>query len=129
MKKLIHITIIVLFIIGICLTEQLLSDKYFNEVRERTANLSALLSVSQNLNENDIPYYTDELFTYWSQKESVLCTFVNHKEIDDIGVELNKMKTSLSNNDKEKYEESLNLIKYYVKSYEHVIGINFQNIF
>lgn len=39
------------------------------------------------------------------------------------------MKTSLSNNDKEKYEESLNLIKYYVKSYEHVIGINLQNIF
>lgn len=130
MKKLIHISIIILFLVGICVTEQILFQRYFNELEGKTGNIINLLSVTENIKtENDILYYTEELYTYWTKKENVLCTFINHKEIEDIGVEIDKMKTSISQNDKAKYEESLNLIVFYIGSYKHLMGINIQNIF
>lgn len=129
MRKIINVSFIILVIIGICLAEQLLSSNYLNELSKKTDHIESLLYVTEDINLNDIPYFTDELYTYWSEKENILCTFVNHKEIDDIGVEINRLKTALKLNDRDKYEESLNLINYYTKSYQHVIRVNFQNIF
>lgn len=129
MKKAIYIIIIVLFITGICLIEQLLVQQYFKVLNERTSNISNILSTIEDLNTNDLPYYTDDLHKYWTAKENILCTFINHKDIEEIGEEISRMQTAIVNNDKDKYKESLNLIRYYIISYQHIIGINFQNIF
>lgn len=129
MKKIINVIIIIFIIVGICLVEQILAQQYFKELNIKTSYLQSILSTTEDLNTNDVPYYTDDLFTYWDEKENILCTFINHKEFDDIGIEIDKLKTSISNNDKAKYLESLNLIKHFVTSYKHIFGINLQNIF
>ncbi len=127
-RKIIDISIILLFIVGICVAEQLISQHYFNEVNKKLDNIEVILSTTENLNE-EVSYYTDDLSTYWTSKQNILSTFVNNKEIDDVGVEIEKLQTAISNNDKAKYKESLNLIDFYIKSYEYLIGINLQNIF
>lgn len=129
MRKVIHITIIILILIGLCLTEQLLSNKYLNELNDKTDELLSVVRTSEQVNTTEIANLADEITVYWTDKENVLCTFVNHKEIEDIGVELSKVKSSIANNDKDKLLESLDLIKFYIQSYRHFLEINFQNIF
>lgn len=128
MKKIIHILIIVFFIAAVCVTEQLLVQEYLATLNQKTSNIKNLLATTEDLTLNDLPNYTDELDKYWNEKEKVLCTFINHKDIEEIGKEINIMKTAITNNDKSKYEESLNLVKYYLASYQHILGINLQNI-
>lgn len=127
-RKILHISIIILIVLGICITEQILAQGYFNEINKKVKNLEIVLSSVQELN-NDIAYYTDDLKTYWTKKENVLCTFVNHKDINDVGIEIEKMQTAISNNDTNQYYESLSLISFYIRGYQHLVGINLQNIF
>ena len=129
MIKAIHISIIILFLIGICITEQILYQKYFEETTKKVEELRLVAETSTDVNTEDIISRTNDLENYWTKKESVLCTFINHKEIEDIGVEISKLKSAIKENEKHVFVESLNLISFYLKSYEHMIGINAQNIF
>lgn len=129
MKKAIHISIIILFLVAICLTEQLLYKKYFNETSKKVENLRVIAETSTDINTQEIIDLTNDLENYWTKKESVLCTFINHKDIEDIGVEINKLKSAIKENEKQIFVESINLISFFLESYEHMIGINAQNIF
>ena len=46
-----------------------------------------------------------------------------------IGIEINKMQSAIKENNKEQFAQSIDLIKFYLKGYQHVIGISIQNIF
>lgn len=129
MKKAIHISIIILFLIGICITEQLLYQKYFDETTKKVENLRVIAETSADINTQEIIDLTNDLEDYWTKKESVLCTFINHKDIEDIGVEISKLKSAIKENEKQIFVESINLISFFLESYEHMIGINAQNIF
>lgn len=129
MKKAIHISIIILFLVAICLTEQLLYKEYFNETSKKIENLRVIAEISTDINTQEIIDLTNDLEDYWTKKESVLCTFINHKDIEDIGVEISKLKSAIKENEKQIFVESINLISFFLESYEHMIGINAQNIF
>jgi uncharacterized protein YxeA len=129
MKKAIHITIILLFIAGMCLMEQLFSKSYLDELNKKVAQLQTVVAVSEDVDTEDISDLTYDIKNYWKDKETVLCTFVNHKEIEDIGVCINKLESSIRINDRDKFLENLNLIEFYIMSYRHVLGIDIQNIF
>lgn len=129
MKKAINITIIILLLIGICVLEQVLADKYLAEVESRVDSIYTTFLSVDDINNTQLISQTNELEEYWTNKESILCNFVNHKDIEDIGVEINKMQTATKDNNKDQYYESLKLVKFYLKGYKHVIGISIQNIF
>lgn len=129
MKKFINITIIILLLIAVCVVEQVLADKYLAEVEIRVDKIYENFIALDNINDTKLIAQTNELEEYWTAKESVLCNFVNHKDIEDIGVEINKMQTATKNSNKEQYYESLKLVKFYLMGYKHVIGISIQNIF
>ena len=129
MKKFINITIIILLLIAVCVVEQVLADKYLAEVEKRVDTIYENFIALDDINNTKLIAQTNELEEYWTAKESVLCNFVNHKDIEDIGVEINKMQTATKDNNKDQYYESLKLVKFYLKGYKHVIGISIQNIF
>ena len=129
MRKLINVIIIILFLVGICLTEQILADKYLNEMQEKMTTLNEYFISIEDIADTKLINDTNAINEFWTKKEEILCNFVNHKDIEDIGVELNKMQTATKNNDKNAYSESLKLIFFYLSAYRHVIGISIQNIF
>ena len=129
MKKFINITIIILLLIAVCIVEQVLADKYLAEVEARVDTIYENFITLADINDTKLIAQTNELEEYWTAKESVLCNFVNHKDIEDIGVEINKMQTATKDSNKDQYYESLKLVKFYLKGYKHVIGISIQNIF
>lgn len=128
-RKSIYASLIIVFIFGVCLTEQLLSKEYLKTMDEKTTNIISVLSTTDELNSENIYSLTDDLSQYWQKKEPILCTFINYKEIEDVGVEISRLKIALNNSNRDLYEESINLIKFYIKNYENIFGINFQNIF
>ena len=125
MKKAIHISIIILFIIAACVTEQIITKMYF---RKTIDLVSALQFYAENNEEINTPLF-EEKAKELESKESIICTFVNHKEIEDVGIEINKLQTAVKQNNREAFIESLNLIFFYLDGYEHVVGINLQSIF
>lgn len=129
MKKAIHIIIIIAFLIAICTIEQIMAQAYLKEAKKQVENLISISSQSFNEKTDELMFYTNELEKYWTEKENILCTFVNHREIEDIGIEISKLQTAIKNNEQKIYVESINLILYYIISYQHVIGINAQSIF
>ena len=96
-KKIINVIIILFIIVTLCVVEQVLAQQYLRDLNTKTSYIQSILPTAENLNSNEIPYYTDELHTYWDAKKNILSTFVNHKDIEDIGIEINKMKTAISN--------------------------------
>lgn len=129
MKKLIHISIIILILVGLCLTEQLLTERYFKKTRSMIGEIELFLRNGQEISSEEVIQKTDELKKYWTEKESIICTFVNHTDIEDIGVEISKLKSAISEKNKEVFVESLNLISFYLDAYQHILGINLQSIF
>lgn len=129
MKKAINIGIIVLFLIAICAVEQILSTKYLNEVETRVDKIYETFASLEEINNTKLISQMSELENFWTKKESVLCNFVNHKDIEDIGVEINKLHSAINQNDKNQFGQSLNLIKFYLDAYTHILGISIQNVF
>ena len=129
MKKAIHIAIIILFLIAMCATEQIISQIYLNDTKGKVDELFEISSLSETVNTEEISAKTNELEEFWRKRESVLCTFINHREIEEIGVEISKLKSAVKEDEKHVYLESIMLIQFYLKSYQHVLGINFQSIF
>ena len=129
MKKAINIIIIVLFLIAICAVEQVLSTKYLKEVEARVDGIYETFAALENINNTKLISEMSELENFWTAKENVLCNFVNHKDIEDIGVEINKLHSAINQNDKNQFSQSLNLIKFYLDAYKHILGISIQNTF
>ncbi len=129
MKKVIHICLIIVFLFAICLTEQLIINNCLEKTNNLVNNLKNIVETTENVNTNLIINKTNELKEFWTNQERILCTFINHKEIEDIGVEINNLESAIKENQRFDYIESINLISFFVKSYEHIIGINLQSIF
>lgn len=129
MKKIINISIIILALTAICLTEQLLTHKYFTKTSEIISEIEFYLRNGNEITSEEIVARTNDLEKYWTQKEQVICTFVNHTDIEDIGVEISKLKSAITKNEEHVFLESLNLISYYLDAYQHILGINMQSLF
>ena len=65
----------------------------------------------------------------WRKKESLLCLLVNHKDMEKVGEQIEKLKVLIIQNDKKQAENEAELLCYYVDSYEHFVSLSFQNIF
>ena len=99
MKKAIHIIIIIAFLIAICTIEQIMAQAYLKEAKKQVENLISISSQPFNEKTDELMFYTNELEKYWTEKENILCTFVNHREIEDIGIEISKLQTAIKNNE------------------------------
>ncbi len=129
MKKAINISIILLFIVAACITDQILIKTYFNKTGEFVSTIKAYIEENENVNTPFLIEKTNELNDYWQSKESIVCTFVNHQDISNLGTEINKLQSAAKENNRDVFVESINLIEFYLAGYEHVVGINLQSIF
>lgn len=129
MKKAINISIILLFLVAACIIDQILIKTYFNKTGEFVSIIKTYTEENEDVNTEFLIEKTDELNDYWQSKESIVCTFVNHQDISNLGVEINKLQSAARENNRDVFVESINLIEFYLSGYEHVVGINLQSIF
>ena len=128
MKKAIHIVIIILIIFGFCLSEQLVANKLYNATKKQIEVIADLSNSWEN-NLEKITVESQKLENMWKKRTMILWTFISHKELKELGVEINRLKSSAEENNSDLFYESLNLVFYYLDNYQTLTEINLQNIF
>lgn len=128
-KKLISICVLIALLIGACITEQVMAHNFFNNIKENVYYISDYVQDKEDINTPDIYDLVVSLEEKWTGYEHALCFLINNMDIEDIGVELTKMKIYVLENDVVEFKASLAQVLYFADSYEWIMGINFQNVF
>ena len=124
----INFILILLVLIGICIAEDLVVSSSLKEVQARCYEIEALLADKDGLKNMDITLAIDNLEFIWTEDEASMCFLVNHKNIQEIGQEIAKLKLYIPANDIDAFKVSLEEIKFYCHSYLHFMGANLHNV-
>lgn len=128
MKRLIGIIIIVVFLVGICVLEEVLINSTLKNVENMGKNLSTLSEQSETVATPEIIELSNNLYNYWMDNEPMLCFFINYKDMGEMGNEINRLRSYSIGDIKEEFDASLNLILYYCETFNHITGFSVQNI-
>lgn len=124
----INFILILLVLIGICIAEDIVVSSSLKEVQARCYEIEALLADKDDLKNMDITLAIDNLEFIWTEDEASMCFLVNHKNIQEIGQEIAKLKLYIPANDIDAFKVSLEEIKFYCHSYLHFMGANLHNV-
>lgn len=125
--KIISVLVLVGVLVGLCVLEDRavvgsLSqvDKYCAEI-EQVAKEKGIVS-------GEVASLVDNLEYSWTNNEVFLCFLVNHKSIEQLGIEIVRLKTYIDEEEPIEFFVSLELIKHYVETFQHFMGASFHNI-
>ena len=124
----INFVLIILLLAGICLAEEFVVSNSLRDIQSRSMEIELLLDDFQSLKNTEIVLAVDNLEDKWTHAESNLCFMVNHKNIQEIGQEIAKIKQYISSDDVDACKVSLYSIKFYCHSYLHFMGANLHNV-
>ena len=128
MRK-IAMLVLLLVLVGIIVWEQLSVNSYLNEIKDITDRLTIMVSGNEQINTTEILEQVDNLEDVWNKHESILCLLANHKDMQELSVEIARMRACVSVNQFEDFKASLSIIIYFSEAYHHFMGISLQNIF
>lgn len=128
LKKYIYLLIILLFLVGVCIWEEMSVNAYLQQVDDTVAEIQTVVADKDAINSYDILMMVENLEEMWLKNESNLCVLVNHKDIEDIGMEIARLKSTIATNQIEDFNASLSLIRFFTETYHHVMGTSFQNL-
>ena len=124
----ISILLILGVLIAVCVLEDNLVSSALEDVRSYWYQIEEAVDVNDGILNNDVAHLLYNMEDRWFKHEYNLCYMVNHKSIQEIGVEISKMKTYMEEGDKKEFMASLELIKLYEEQYHHFMGASFHNI-
>lgn len=124
----IHFAVILLLLVGICISEELVVSNALRNIQARSMEIELLIDDYDSLKNTEIVLAIDNLEDKWSGYESKLCYMVNHKNIQEIGQEIVKIKEYVASDDVDACRVSLYSIKFYCHSYLHFMGANIHNV-
>ena len=124
----VNIILIFLFLIAVCIYEDLVVTSGVRRASEDCLAIEELIDGREDLRTMDIVMALENLEYNWKKNETSMCYLVNHKSIQEIGLEISKLKGYLKSNEFNDFESSLDAIKFYSHSYLHFMGASFHNI-
>ena len=120
---------IFLLLVGICIAEDLLVSNALKDVQAECYMIeNQIEELDDDLKNMTVVMLIDNLEYNWTENESKLCYLVHHKNIQEIGQEIAKLKSYISSNDSDAFKVSLSSIKSYCHNYLHFMGANWHNI-
>lgn len=128
MRRPLCIAIIVAFLVAICTLEQILVSSTLTELKQKSQELFLLAPDYEDISSSKIYDLTLELKDYWNKRESLICFFVNHKDMQSMGDELTRMETYCKLNNYDEFSTSLSLVVYYTEEFNHIMGLSLQNL-
>ena len=135
--QLVSILILLAVLIAVCVVEDdlvssslSLVDDYCYEIEVAIDCYEIEVAIEENdgIKNSDVCTLVDNLEYSWFANEWKLCYVVNHKSIQEIGVEISRLKSYIEEGDEKEFRASLELIKLYREQYEHFMGASLHNI-
>lgn len=126
--QLVSILVILAILITVCVVEDDLVSSSLSLVDEYCYEIEVAISENDGIKNSDVCTLVDNLEYSWFANEWKLCYVVNHKSIQEIGVEISRLKSYIEEGDEKEFRASLELIKLYREQYEHFMGASLHNI-
>ena len=126
--KLCSIILLAGLIIAICVIEDRLVISSLESVNEYCYEIETAIEENGGIVNGDVASLVENLEYSWKRDEGKLCFMVNHKSIEQLGVEIVRLKTYIDEEEPIEFYVSLNIIKSYVESFQHFMGASVHNI-
>ena len=126
--QLVSILVILAILITVSVVEDSLVSSSLSLVDEYCYEIEVAISENDGIKNSDVCTLVDNLEYSWFANEWKLCYVVNHKSIQEIGVEISRLKSYIEESDEKEFRASLELIKLYREQYEHFMGASLHNI-
>lgn len=124
----IMLAIIFLFLIAISVVEDAVVSSSLKMAMDDCLYIEKLSDDKDDLRTMNIALAVSDLESDWKKNESNMCYLVNHKNIQEIGLEISKLKVYQKENDTKEFRASLEAIKLYSEGYLHFMGANLHNV-
>ncbi len=124
----INLILIVLLLVGICVAEELVVSSSLSDIQNRCLYIEQIVNQDETLKTTKLVLAVDNLSYNWDKDESKLCFLVHHKNIQEIGQEIAKIKQYISSDDIDAFKVSIETIKMYCHGYLHFMGANLHNV-
>ena len=128
MKKVLWATIVTIVLFAIVIAEQVFVDNTLDSLIDKVLSLDAFVAETEYIQNEEIKYVCDDLDVFWTEREKILCLFINHNELSKVGEQIKKIKIYIAQNNKDDCKYELETLKFYATSYKHVVEINIQNL-
>lgn len=126
--KLFGVIIIVAVLIFVCVAEDRLVVRALNSVNSFCYEIEIEAEKQGGIVNGEVASLVENLDAQWKKDEAKLCLLVNHKSIEQLGVEIVRLKTYIDEDEETEFFTSLEIIKSYVESYRHLMGASFHNV-
>ena len=126
--QIISIFLIFGILVAVCVIEDKLVTTALERVDSYCYEIENAIKENDGIGNNEVNSLVLNLEYNWLEDESKLCFLVNHKSIQEIGVEISKLASYIEQNDIKEFTVSLNLIKLHCDQYFHFMGASFYNI-
>ena len=126
--RIVSFIVIFLLLILICVSEELVVSKSLRDIQSRCLYIEQIVERDESLKTSELVLAVDNLEDKWNIDEGKLCFMVNHKNIQEIGQEIAKIKQYISGDDITAFKVSIQSIKMYCHSYLHFMGANLHNV-
>ena len=126
--KLIAILLIVGLLIAICVIEDRLVINSLDKVNKFCYEIENAVDKNGGIVNGEVASLVDNLEYSWKENEGKLCFMVNHKSIEQLGVEIVRLKTYIDEEEPIEFRVSLDIIKHYVENFQHFMGASFHNV-
>ena len=126
--QLVSILILLAVLIVVCVVEDDLVSSSLSLVDDYCYEIEVAIEENDGIKNSDVCTLVDNLEYSWFANEWKLCYVVNHKSIQEIGVEISRLKSYIEEGDEKEFRASLELIKLYREQYEHFMGASLHNI-
>lgn len=124
----INFALIFLFLVGICILEEVIVSGSLKAVQNDVLAIEQALQEKDALLDSEIIIMVDNLEYTWAKNESKMCYMVNHKSIQEIGVEIARLKGCIVIDNIDDFRISLEHLSLYCHSYLHFIGASIHNV-
>lgn len=119
---------IVGLLVTICVVEDRLVANSLKRVKDFCYKIEMASEESGSITSGEVTSLVDNLEWDWKKNEGRLCFVVNHKSIEQLGVEIVRLKTYIDEEEEIEFFTSLEIIKHYVETFQHFMGASFHNI-
>ena len=126
--KWISVFALVAVIVGVVVLEDQMVKHALGEVNKACYEIEVAMAENGGIVNGEVASLVDNLEYEWFKNESALCFLVNHKNTEQLGVEIVRLKTYIDEEEEIEFYVSLNIIKNYVETFQHFMGAGVDNI-
>lgn len=125
--KIFGFALIILSIAGICVYEGVLVTSSLAKVNNYVYEIEAVAK-EKGIVDGEVASLVDNLYYAWDKSEKNLCLMVNHKSIEQLGIEIVRLQTYIDEEEPIEFFVSLEIIKLYVEKFQHFMGASLDNV-